>query len=272
MNVGNLQDLSAAIGSVIAADKRAPFVHPGRNVQPPRQVYRPREQHEPPPPPNNARKIVTFVGASRKMQAAYKVIGGDGREYHRIYDFDVSHERLGVDFLPFNGLFLALQHAERRFVAAHLLIHSRDVLAAVVQSDAPRIVQHGGRYYVHLQFAEPSGYPGLPLLACRNTTFTVRVIVNEKTGTNFFLLAEGLCYDPMYEGETRAAVTRVPMHVPVVWAKCVHPEMLRCEHGWCTLQNPHRPWEPQECGPATRQPSPPVEMYDPEIVGVGSPV
>jgi hypothetical protein len=181
------------MGLVANPPPAQPSMYPQPNQfswTPPPQAQAMPPPHRPPPGKN----YHNYLGFTRKMQFSYDTTLG-GREYHRVYDFDISHATMRVDYVPFDKIFLGLQHAKDRFVAAFLMVNQRDCLSVITKQDMPPIVKHNGQYYVHLNFENGNGgYGGIPLVACQNETFTVRIITAEKTGTNFFMLVEGQDY------------------------------------------------------------------------------
>lgn len=269
-------NLSAAINRV-AHVAHGPFIHPGRSQpqQSPPPPPQPRAFPEPtaPPPsragpllmpnlPASQHKIPTYLGCARKMQFSYLINGSRNREYHRVYDFDVSFESMGLDYIPFDGFFLALQHADKKFVAAHLLHNQRDILATIVQADQPRVINHGGMYYVHLDFSSAAGRnscAGLPLLACRQDAFTIRVIVNDKTGTNFYLLTEGKNYDVMHEHVMRNCMASGFVG-DIVWRGSRNIERVHFDGQRARFQNQKMQWHPQQSGQPTKPPPEPARQ------------
>lgn len=127
----------------------------------------------------------------------YAVDASSATETHRVYDFDVSFARLGVDYVPLNGFFIALDDPPANtFVAASLLLHSRSILGTVTRMSRPSIFEHEGSTFLHLNFAAHTATPppGLFLLACERETFVVRVVLCQPPGPTLFLRAEGLVY------------------------------------------------------------------------------
>jgi hypothetical protein len=199
------------------------------------------------------------MGFTRKMQFSYDVTNSRVRQYHRVYDFDLSLSALDCDFLPLEGIFLALQHPKERFVAAFLMMRQRDVIAMVTKSPLPRILRHSdGKYYVHLAFAAPptpqQPITGLPLWSCATETFTVRVIVAEKTGTNFFLVVEGL----KYTAEQRPPTDSNSWHFPMHWAGRDRIETV-CTRNGQLFATTMMQWMPQQGGAGE---APPIHSGD----------
>lgn len=267
-----LANLSKAIENVIDAPR--PQIHPGRMSQvqfpvqhapmptqpmypsPYQQNHYPQHPHphpQPPqpqqpipapPPPQQQHKTFTYIGHTREMEFSYDVDGA-GREYHHVHDFDIHYKSVGLDYLPLDGLFLALQHSKERFVAAFLMINQRDVIGIITRSQNPQFIHHEGKHFVHLSFAAGVGYngnPGLHLASCNNTTFTVRVIVAERAGTNFFLMLEGYNYP---QGE----ITKVPFYSHVHWSGAQQQSVLVVKNGR-VFTNILLHWVPQQHGPA----------------------
>lgn len=179
------------------------------------------------------------------MEFSYDVDGG-GREYHHVHDFDIDYKSVGTDFLPFDGLFLSLQHSKERFVAAFLMTNQRDVVAIITRSNSPAVLPHDKKYFVHLNFSSTSGGGGLYLSACENTTFTVRVILAERAGTNFFLMLDGSNYQREYVPIEFA--NKTPFYSYVHWSGAQQASVACVKNG--RLFTPALlTWVPQQHGP-----------------------
>jgi len=251
-----------------------PFLHPGRATSPMphnsksgNTAYFPSPLLPPPPPQPVAQSTLTFalppppppmniesrkscfLGYSRKMKVAYD--SGSTMEYHRIYDFDFSHETCGIDFLPLDGFFLALQNAHDKFVAVSLLVKQQKTLAVLLRRPVfPRIVRHLGRNFLHISFLGAAVRDcGLPLWNCANEEFTIRVVLAEKSGTDFFMLLEGQQYNrttPM------PCHPQTPLHFIIHWSGRLETDVVCTKEGRL-IATPLFDWMPQFEGPQNVQ-------------------
>lgn len=187
------------------------------------------------------------------MQQTYQTTTG-AREYHRVVDFDVSYSAHAIDSLM--GLFLTLQHASARFVSASLLLHQRDCVA--ILSSCPIVVGERGRFYMPLQFATIP----LPLAVCNFEAWTVRVVVAEDPGANFYLVAEGAAYPIAYTLESRGSRFQAQVH----WAGAPWASTLDIVGGRAVTPAICA-WEPRTHGPAflSRQP-PPTQQHQRRVL------
>lgn len=184
---------------------------------------------------------MTYIGHSRVLQHSYDTTEGT-REYHRVYDFDLSYSMLGVDFISFGGVFLAMQHARTRFVSAMLLQRQRDCVAIITQ--CPIVVTgERGRFYMQLQFAA-AAEQGLRLAIGHNETLTVRVTVAEDPGANFYLFVESASLPVDYVLHHRAHQLIENVH----WAGADRPTTLTYVAGRMLTPSLF-PWEPRMYGP-----------------------
>jgi hypothetical protein len=220
-------------------------------------------------PPRTDKATTTNVGFCRKMQYCYECTDTrNEKEYHRVYDFDFSYKTIDVDYVPFNGFFLALQRAEERFVAAYLMNNQRDCIAVITKQDRPKINSSSkrGLFFVHLAFGG-GGYGGIPLAACDRETFTVRIVCADRAGTNFYLSIDGQHHQQQEVDAQRAKSFTFNIKPQSPQSLCVHngriyyKPFMTYEHvtnGPSNLRplrnvNNKRPYEPIQRDQETRQ-------------------
>jgi len=262
----DFHELAKALSAV---DDRRTTIHPDRLAQfnfppSPQQYYQPQPIPAPLPPQTTV-KHFTYRGYSRHMEFSYEVDNeGGGREYHHVFDFDFSYDTCNIDFIPNDGLFLALQQPAERFVAAFFMINQKDVISAITKTNKPKFLRHDGKNFVHLVFSSVGG--GYYVNGCNRTTFTIRVVLAERPGTNFFMLLKGMNYDRIPHELTLGE----PLYYNAFWHGAPRADNVCIRNGRMFASTLSQ-WAPQQRGPKNiekdsaqkKQKTAVVEEYDP---------
>ncbi len=205
-------------------------------------MYAPQQVSPPPHPPPPGANSVTYVGAAREM----KFPSG------KVYDYDFSYASLGVDYVPFDRMFLL---GDIQVTTAFLMQNQRDCLAIIHNP-----VAYAGHISLNFDHAPRGEYAGLPLVACQRDVFTVRILSRNKPGC---LIIEGMDYHQPHVTDRMQAA---PFAFNVHWAgsPCATAACLRSSKLWTTAMYSWTPPVESAQSPSQSPSDPtPQEEYDP---------